>query len=213
MVRNLICPNQNNFGRKWHSSRTSTLIEMRITKFILTVSLAFLFASCNIVVDKEKNKIINDTILIAKDTNILKPDDSRVKTENTSPGQFLFQYSECKNDCNDYERIISKTYKGDSIILRIGSIQNCTGKFRLETKSSGDSLDLIIKIKGEIRKRKNGTIDTLIMVADCECYYYFDIGLRNIPGKYKTILIDGHKFGRKQKGLGEIIVLPAEKLD
>ncbi|MEI6349179.1 MAG: hypothetical protein WCP69_14620 [Bacteroidota bacterium] len=60
-------------------------------------------------------------------------------------------------------------------------------------------------MKEEIVKSKSGKVHTILTIHDCECFYYFDIGIKHIDKEFKTILINGNKFGRKQKGQAEEI--------
>lgn len=166
---------------------------------ILAILTPFIF--CDSTNSKENNDSTNKN-LISSDSSLALMKDSLKNAEKIFLENYLFKYSEYIDNCKDYERIISEKYKNDTLILRIGSIQNCIGKFKLDLKSSKDTLNLDIHIKEEIIKRKNGKIDTILTENDCDCYYYFDIGIKNVKNEFKTILINGHKFGRKQKGTG-----------
>jgi len=173
----------------------------KITK-ILTIIIV-LFVSCDSKNVKDKTLVISDSTVTTDSTLKMQKDTLEI-IGKIEPEVFLFKYSECKENCNDYERIISKKYKGDTLLLKIGSIQNCYGKFRLEIDKNDKELNLDIKILEEIVKRKSGKVDTIVTMLDCECYYYFDIGIKHIEQEFKTILINGNKFGRKQKGHIEI---------
>lgn len=130
------------------------------------------------------------------DTANITTIDTAANIDPIKPEVFTFTYSECQESCNDYEHILSKRYAHDTLWLKVASIENCIGEFRLELKESGDTLDLNIRIKGKIINRKNGDIDTLVMLLDCECFYYFTIGIKNIQTPYKTILLEGKHRGR-----------------
>ncbi len=177
---------------------------MRKTTTILTIAIFVLLVSCDSKNIKEKTTEHSDSI-ITVDTSMKIQNDTLSIVDNENPEVFLFKYSECDKNCNDFERIISKKHKGDTLLLKIGSIQNCIGKFRLDIEKNDTKLNLDIKVKEEIVKRKNGTVDTILTTLDCECYYYFDIGIKHIDKEFKTILINGKKFGRKQKGQVEMI--------
>lgn len=121
-----------------------------------------------------------------------------VKENFRIPEEFLFKYSECRDNCNDPEGIISKRYCGDTLKIRLGTIMNCAGGFTFDIKTVKDTLDLRIGLKSQIYKRSDGTVDTFTVVADCDCYFYFDIGIRNVKKPFSVFLINGHKPGSKR---------------
>lgn len=154
----------------------------------------FVFVSCNQSNQKETvSPSINN--LNPLDSDQSKSDSLNV-IDSIKPEIFLFKYSECIQNC-EYEKIHSKKYKGDSLLIKLGAIQNCVGKFKIEIHEMGSILDLKIDIKEELVKRKNGKIDTLIILAECECFYNFEIGIKNINKKFKTILVNGQRLSRK----------------
>ena len=167
----------------------------KIQILTLNIVLLVILASCNSL-NNEEEKIesnSNSDSLITSNILII---DTFTKPITAKPEIFLIEYSECIHNCN-FESIISKKYKNDTLMIKIGTIQNCIGKFQLDLISNHDTLNLDIKIKGDIIKRKNGEIDTIISMNTCDCYYYFNIGIKNVQKEIKTILIDGHKFGRR----------------
>ncbi len=168
---------------------------MKKTITILTIAIFTLLVSCNSNKLKEQTKYITDRTSKI-DTSLINQKETFKVTDNVKPEIFLFKYSDCKQNCNDSERIISKKYKGDTLFLKIGSIQNCIGKFRLDIEKNAMNLNLNIKVKEEITKRKNGKVDTILTTLDCECYYYFEIGIKNIDNDFKSILLNGNKFSR-----------------
>ncbi|MCW3072787.1 MAG: hypothetical protein JWO44_2677 [Bacteroidetes bacterium] len=142
-----------------------------------------------------------DTVPAApvSDTVLTKPE----------PVVSLFEYSDCKEACNDDERLISRSGSADSLFLRIGAIENCEGRFRPEIKLSHDTLAIDIKIQERYVKRKNGKTDTIIVSQECDCYFFFSIGIKNLPPGYKTILFDGHRIGSRK---AEKISVPDEDI-
>lgn len=184
-----------------HCSKPQQLVTiMRNISIILTIGFFVLLVSCDSKNVKEQTT--EQSVFTSKsDTSDKSQNDTLKNVDNIKPEIFLFKYSECKENCNDYERILSKKYKGDSLFLKIGSIQNCIGKFRLDIEKSDTKLNLGICVKEEIVKRKSGKVDTILTTDDCECYYYFDIGIKHIAKEFKSILINGNKLGGKQKGI------------
>lgn len=168
----------------------------------MIIIILILSASCKPKGENQEKIENSDSNKISGDSSLTLIQDSLAKF--IPPENFLFSYSECKQNCNDYERIILKKYKGDTLILKIGSIQNCTGRFRLDLKSFGDTLDLDIKIKEKIIKRKSGKIDSIMEWTACDCYFYFNIGIKNVQKEYKAILINSHNFGRKPQTVDEL---------
>jgi hypothetical protein len=174
------------------------MVEKRIEITILIVSLFIILGSCNPTTSSYENSETFDTSSILKNKYDTPITDTYRKAKIISPEVFLFKYSKCIENCKDDERIISIHQRSDSLILKIGSIQNCVGKFRLEIKVQNDTLSMDIRIKEEIRKRKDGTLDTIITSQECDCYYYFDIGIKNLTSGHKTVLLDGHIIGNKK---------------
>jgi TonB family protein len=172
------------------------LIKKITLRVIISLSI-FLIVACN-QNSGDRNEISSDdTAIIQKRTTENLTIDSTKQTTSILPETFFFKFSECIENCNDNERIISLKEKGDSLFLKFGTIQNCIGKFRPEIKSHNDTLEINIKINGEIIKRKNGRIDTIMVTNECDCYFYFEIGITNLLTGHKTILLDGHKIGTK----------------
>ncbi|HPS71335.1 MAG TPA: hypothetical protein PLM70_03720 [Bacteroidales bacterium] len=152
----------------------------------------FVFVSCN---QSNQKETVSPSI---KNLNPLDSDqsDSINVIDNSNPEVYLFKYSECIQNC-EYEKIYSKKCKGDTLLIKLGAIQNCIGKFKIEIHEKGSILDLKIDVKEELVKRKDGKIDTLIVLTECECFYNFEIGIKNINKKYKTILVNGQRLTRK----------------
>lgn len=172
---------------------------LKTTLHPLSFFLTVLFVSCNSTGDYENKTPLNDTTIIQKITTAKLPNDTVKNLKAILPETFLFKYSECIGNCNDNERIISIKYKRDSLFLKIGSIQNCIGKFRPELKFHNDTLDIDIETNEYIFvKNKKGKIDTISTSLECDCYFYFEIGIRNLTSSHKTILLDGHKIGTKK---------------
>ena len=166
--------------------------------------ITVLFVSCDSKNTNDRTTLVSDSTMT--NDSILKMQKDTIEIiEKIEPEVFLFKYSECKENCSDYERVVSKKYKGDTLLLKIGSIQNCYGKFRLELDKNENELNLDIIILEEFVKRKSGKVDTIVTALDCECYYYFEIGIKHIEKEFKTILINGNSFGKKHKGQIEII--------
>lgn len=155
-----------------------------------TILLIILFTSCSSNQKKEK-------------TESYLQEESRSEINNKSlnnfdkpkPEIFLIKQSECVENCNK-ENLISKEYFGDTLLLKFISIQNCAGKFDIDYKIDNETLDIQIDIKKTIVKRKNGSSDTLITIAFCDCYYNFEIGLKHIDKKFTTILVNGEKLNK-----------------
>jgi hypothetical protein len=164
---------------------------------ILTLLIILLLNSCDSKDIKNKTADSNNKKISIDSTMKTKMNTSRI-VDDYKPEVFLLNYSECKENCNDYERIISKKYTGDSLLLKVGLIQNCIGKFRLEIEKHEEKLNLNIKVKEEIIKRKNGKVDTILITNDCDCYFYFNIGIKNIDKEFKTILVNGKNLTRQR---------------
>ena len=167
---------------------------MRHFTTILTILFLIFFASCNSNHKIEEFKEGTDTIP-KNENSLIKENDSLTVIDKSKPVIFLFKQSECDNNC-ETEKVISKKYSGDTLLLKIGSIQNCIGNFSIDYKINNEILDLKIKIKKKIVKRENGEIDTLMSMALCDCYYYFEIGIKHIDKKFKTILVNGQRLNK-----------------
>ncbi|MFN0188648.1 MAG: hypothetical protein ACKVQV_08100 [Bacteroidia bacterium] len=148
----------------------------------LFVLLAFGIYSCNQPIKNDKAAVNSNVVA-----------DTQTVQLNKIPEIFSFSHSDCKTNVTGKDKLISSTHSGDSLILKFGSMQNCIGKFQPTCKLQNDTLALEIKIQEEYRTRKNGKIDTVIVSNDCDCYYYFDFGIKNISSGEKTILLNGHK--------------------
>lgn len=170
---------------------------------ILSVVLAVFYISCGSTNSKVQTTAGSEHSIIKDSTAVMHK--NKQENKDTYPEVFLFKYTECNENCHDDERIISREHKGDTLWLKTGSIQNCTGKFRLDLEKNENILNLNIKVKEELVKHKNGKVDTILIISDCECYYYFDIGIIHVDKDFKTILINGRKPGRKPRGQAGII--------
>lgn len=156
------------------------------------VFLAIIFTSaCNQTATEEKeapldtNSVVTDTIK-----------DSIPPPAPVLPEAFLFKYSECMGNCIEEPGIRSIKDKGDSVFLKVAAIENCIAKFEHSLRYSHDTLWIDIQIKPELIKNRKGGYDTIEVMSECDCYFYFDIGIKNLIHGHKVIYIDGYEMGK-----------------
>lgn len=79
---------------------------------------------------------------------------------------------------------------------------NCIEGFHLELKPMSDTLDIRIKLHEEIITLANGKIDTVVTATtDCDCFFFFDIGIKHVLKPFRVFLINGQSFGKKTNTL------------
>lgn len=110
----------------------------------------------------------------------------------TPPKIYLFEYSKCIEQCNNYKSIINKKYSNDSLVLRIGALNNCVGKFTIEIDKNNDVINIIINPIHKKYINRDGI--EITEIKECLCYFYFDIGIKGVYESNKEILLNGHEF-------------------
>lgn len=121
-----------------------------------------------------------------------------------APEIIFFNYSECKSNCFYPKKIQTIKYFGDTLLLRIGSIENCVGKFRSEIEIRDSVLNIIIEPNSfMVQKNRGGKMDTIYSITECDCFFYFDMKIKNLFFEPKKILVNG---STKNIELKEVIV-------
>ena len=174
-------------------------------RFCLSIMILILFVACKSNHKMEENKENIDSLTQKKKLENIEVD-SLKGIEKSKPEIFLFKFSECIKNC-ETEKIISRKFNGDTLLLKFGSIQNCVENFNVDYKIKNDILDIRIDTKVIMLDKKedylifeDGKIDTQFVYTLCECYYYFEIGIKHIDKKYKSILVNGRKLNRTMMG-------------
>ena len=150
-----------------------------LTIFILS------FISCTNSELKKTNpnktsKHIKIKVLKNKEKQVLTK--TNLQSENNQiPEIYLFKHSECGGNCGDTKQIIYENKKARQLFLKFGTVKNCIGKFKHEINVENDVLIIKIGVKGNVS-------------LDCECFFNFEIGIKNVNHSFKYILVNGEKI-------------------
>lgn len=160
--------------------------------------ILILFVACKSNHKMEDNKENIDSLTHTKKFDNIEVD-SLKGIEKSKPEIFLFKFSECIKNC-ETEKIISRKYYGDTLLLKFGAINYCVEYFHADYKIKNDILDIRIDTRNIFLDQETGKYDTQYVYSFCECYYYFEIGIKHIDKKYKAILVNGRKLNRTMMG-------------
>ncbi len=163
-------------------------------KFCLSIMILILFVTCKSNHKMEENKENIDLKAQKKKLENIEVDSLKI-IEKSKPEIFLFKFSGCIKNC-ETEKIISKKYNGDTLVLKFGAINYCVNYFHADYKIKNEILDICIDTRNIFLDQETGKYDTHYLYSFCECYYNFEIGIKHIDKKYKTILVNGRKLNR-----------------
>lgn len=160
---------------------------MVIHKFLLTKYIIFLliiinlFTSCDTLLNKQNLDEINK---------------EEIKNYSAINNLVYFSQSHCIPDCeNDTGKILVNQIIQDTLYLQIAHWMNCAYK-KSEIKDIKEYEDIInisfTLPNEEIETDKNGIVSKSHSYTECNCYFIFDLVLKNIKTKPNTIYVNSH---------------------
>ena len=124
----------------------------------------------------------------------------QTKSTEKKPEIVYFKPSACQTECFSPDKVQSRKIVGDTLILRLSSIENCVGKFVCDMESKDSILNILIKMNSiEIIKNEDGSIDTVWSHANCDCFFYYDLKIINLPFDPATITVNGYSKNTKER--------------
>lgn len=118
------------------------------------------------------------------------------------PELIAFRQSDCKDDCGRDEKIVFQKLKGDTLHLRVSKILSCSTPYDASIQEHSSVRGYIpnfgfkVSIRPRIEKRRDGSIDSVIVSTECDCLYFLDFKVKHVNDEPGAIRINGKLFHR-----------------
>ncbi|MEL6810375.1 MAG: hypothetical protein AAFP76_03450 [Bacteroidota bacterium] len=104
-----------------------------------------------------------------------------------------FKISECKRDCdNEKIGVIHNSALNGQLKIRLGYIVNCSWQhgYLTDLQMRGDTLTLLLDRPHRIDIIDETTEEILYPIADCDCFFYLDLHIKEVKKAPEVIRIN-----------------------
>jgi hypothetical protein len=118
---------------------------------------------------------------------------SLINTSADKPRLSQLKISECIDNCNDPDKIISDNYADSVYTINFGVLLNCRGQDTLSVKLKNDTLKLRVLPKRKSQYpiiENNGDTTWVTPISKCDCYYKFSAEIKKMPSRPKVVMVN-----------------------